>query len=137
MRNQLAKLFRKLANKLSPLPIIPEKVENYEAKKIGKSIRITKKELKDNRNAKRYEEHWGCKKSDAVLMSDVKKEIAHMIVKSIYDNRLIEYTTEKDNEDIIVSAELKVYIKKEEEQNEKVQNKSNSGGEQINPKNKA
>ena len=115
MRNQLAKLFRKLANKLSPLPVVPEDVENYEAKKIGKTYRITKKDFKENRKLKKQEEHWGQNKSDAVLLNDVRKELAHMIIKSIYDNKLIEYNISKDGEDTLVGAELKVYVKSEEE----------------------
>lgn len=90
-----------------------ERIDNYEAKKLGICIGPTKKEIKDYRKKMKHEKGWSNRKADDMLIKEVKNEVRQSIISSINQRGLIEYHVEKAGDELHVSGEIKVYIKKE------------------------
>ena len=73
----------------------------------------TKKEIKDYRKKKKLDEGWSNRKSDEMFLKEVKDEVRQSIISSINQRGLIEYSVEKVGDELYVTGEIKVYIKKE------------------------
>lgn len=112
MRKRIAKWLICIAEKINP-QIRAELVDNYEAKKLGICLRRTKKEIKDYRKKKKTDESWSNRKADEMLIKEVKNEVRQSIINSINQRGLIEYSVEKVSDELHVTGEIKVYIKKE------------------------
>lgn len=115
MRSKISKWLIKLADKINPQERLSsiERVDNYEAKKLGVCLGRTKKEIKDYRKKMKHDEGWSNRRADEMLIKDIKNEVRQSIVNSICQRRLIEYSVEKVGDELHVSGEIKVYIKKE------------------------
>lgn len=72
-----------------------------------------KKEIKDYRKKKKLDEGLSNRKSDEMLIKEVKDEVRQLIISSINQRGLIEYSVEKVGDELHVTGEIKVYIKKE------------------------
>ena len=112
MKKRLAKWFLLVAKRLDPEIYLENAqiVEDYEAKKIGITYVITKKDIKDYR----YKD--GARMSLAyarkMLLNETKMKIRMHIIGCVDINRLIEYDIKKEDEGFNVSGELKVYVPK-------------------------
>lgn len=116
MRQRIAKWLVRLAEKVNPQERLSsiERVDNYEAKKLGICLVRTKKEIKDYRKKKKLDEGWSNRKSDEMFIKEVKDEIRQSIISSINQRGLIEYSVEKIGDELRVAGEIKVYTKKED-----------------------
>lgn len=116
MRQRIVKWLVGLADKINPQEKLRniERVDGYEAKKLGICLVRTKKEIKDYRKKKKLDEGWSNRKSDEMLIKEVKDEIRQSIITSINQRGLIEYSVEKIGDELRVTGEIKVYTKKEE-----------------------
>lgn len=115
MRNKISRLLIRLAEKLNPQERLNsiEKVDNYEAKKLGICLGRTKKEIKDYRKKMKLDEGWSNRKADEMLIKEIKAEVRQSIINSISQRGLIEYSVENVSDELHVTGEIKVYIKKE------------------------
>lgn len=115
MRSKISKWLIKLADKINPQERLSsiERVDNYEAKKLGICLGRTKKEIKDYRKKMKHDEGWSNRRADEMLIKDIKNEVRQSIVNSICQRGLIEYSVEKVGDELHISGEIKVYIKKE------------------------
>lgn len=116
MRQRIVKWLVGLADKINPQERLKniERVDGYEAKKLGICFVRTKKEIKDYRKKKKLDEGWSNRKSDEMFIKEVKDEIRQSIITSINQRGLIEYSVEKIGDELCVTGEIKVYTKKEE-----------------------
>lgn len=114
MRKCISSLLEKLANKINPKERVDsiENVDNYEAKKLGICLVRTKSEIKNYRRKKKTDEGWSNRKSDYMLAKDVMNEVRQSIIRSIDEKGLIEYAFQRKDNELHVSGEIKVYIKK-------------------------
>lgn len=114
MRKRISAWLVTLAEKINPKELLSciERIDNYEAKKLGICIGCTKKVIKDYRK-KKHDEGWSNRKADEMLIKEVKSEVRQSIISSINQRGLIEYHVEKVGDELHVSGEIKVYIKKE------------------------
>lgn len=115
MKTKISNWLIRLAEKINPQERLSsiERVDNYEAKKLGICLALTKKEIKDYRKKKKLDEGWSNRKSDEMFIKEVKDEVRQSIVSSINQRGLIEYSVEKIGDELRVTGEIKVYIKKE------------------------
>lgn len=115
MRKRISKWLVGLANKINLQEQVCsiERVEHYEAKKLGICLGCTKKEIKDYRKKMKLDEGWSNRKADEMLIKEIKKDVRQTIIHSIDKNGLIEYSVEKEKGEIAVTGEIKVYVKKE------------------------
>lgn len=115
MKTRISNLLIKLAEKIDPQERLNsiERVDNYEAKKLGVCLGRTKKEIKDYRKKKKLDEGWSNRKADDMLIKEIKDEVRQSIIRSIAQRGLIEYSVEKVGDELHVTGEIKVYIKKE------------------------
>lgn len=115
MRSRISKWLIKLADKINPQERLSsiERVDNYEAKKLGICLVRTKKGIKDYRKKMKLDEGWSNRKADDMLIKEVKDEVRQSIIHSITQRGLIEYSVEKVDDELHVTGEIKVYIKKE------------------------
>ena len=104
----------KLSYKINPQERLSniESVDNYEARKLGVCLVLTKKEIKDYRKKNKVDEGRSNRKAVEMLVCGNKNEIR--IINSINQKDLIEYTVCKVGDEIHVRGEIKVYIKKEQ-----------------------
>ena len=114
MRNRVSKWLIALAAKINPKEFQSniERVENYEAKKLGICLARTKKEIKEYRKAMKLKEGWSNRKADEMLAREIINEVRKSIINSINQNGLIEYSVEKAGDELHVTGELKIYVKK-------------------------
>lgn len=61
----------------------------------------------------KHDEGWSNRRADEMLIKDIKNEVRQSIVNSICQRGLIEYSVEKVGDELHISGEIKVYIKKE------------------------
>lgn len=115
MKKGISKWLIKLAEKINPQERLSsiERVDNYEAKKLGICLVQTKKEIKDYRKKMKNDEGWSNRKADEMLIKEIKGEVRQSIIHSINQRGLIEYSVKKDGREIAVTGEIKIYIKKE------------------------
>lgn len=115
MRSRISKWLIKLADKINPQERLSsiERVDNYEAKKLGICLVRTKKEIKDHRKKMKHDEGLSNRKADEMLIKEIKGEVRQSIISSISQRGLIEYSVEKVGDELHVTGEIKVYIKKE------------------------
>lgn len=115
MRSRIPKWLIKLADKINPQERLSsiERVDNYEAKKLGICLGRTKKEIKDYRKKMKTDEGLSNRKADEMLIKEVKNEVRQSIIRTIDKDGLIEYSVKKIDDRFYVSGEIKVYIKKE------------------------
>lgn len=115
MKTRILNWLIRLAEKLNPhdRPSSIERIDNYEAKKLGICLGRTKKEIKDYRKKMKHDEGWSNRKADEMLIKEVKGEVRQSIINSINQRGLIEYSVEKVGNELHVTGEIKVYIKKE------------------------
>lgn len=115
MKTRISNWLIKLAEKLNPQERLSsiERVDNYEAKKLGICFAKPKKEIKEYRKKKKFDEDWSNRKSDAMFIKETKNEVRQSIIHAIDEKGLIEYSVWKAGENLHVSGEIKVYIKKE------------------------
>lgn len=115
MRKRISKWLIRLADKINPQERLSsiERVDNYEAKKLGIRLVRTKKEIKDYRKKMKLDEGLSNRKADEMLTRELKAEVRQSIIRAIDEKGLIEYSVEKVGEQLHVTGELKVYIKKE------------------------
>lgn len=115
MRKGISDWLIRLAEKINPQERLNsiERVDNYEAKKLGICLGRTKKEIKDYRKKMKHDEGWSNRKADEMLIKEVKSEVRHSIINSINQRGLIEYSVSKVGDELYVTGEIKVYIKKE------------------------
>lgn len=114
MRSRISKWLIKLADKINPQERLSsiERVDNYEAKKLGICLCLTKKKIKYYRKKMKLDEGWSTRKADDMLIKEVKDEVRQSIIHSITQRGLIEYSVEKVDDELHVTGEIKVYIKK-------------------------
>lgn len=114
MKKKISNWLIRLALKINPQERLSsiEQVDNYEAKKLGICLTRTKKEIKDYRKKMKLDEDWSNRKSDEMLIKEVKNEVRQSIINSIIQRGLIEYFVEKVGDALHVTGEIKVYIKK-------------------------
>ena len=114
MKKRLAKWFLLVAKRLDPETHVEnaQHIEDYDAKKIGLTYVITKKDIKDFRfkDGARMSAHEG----ERGIIHEVKKNIRKHIISGIDSNRLIEYEVRREDGGFRVSGELKVYVRKPE-----------------------
>ena len=115
MKARISNWLIRLAEKINPQKRLSsiEKVDNYEAKKLGICLCRTKKEIKEYRKKKKNDEGVSNRKADEMLIREVKGEVRQSIINSINQRGLIEYSVEKVGDRIYVTGEIKVYIKKQ------------------------
>lgn len=91
-------------------------VEDYEAKKIGITYVVSKKDIKECRynDGKKV----SLRERKRNILKEVCKNIRLNIIGAIDRNSLIEYSVQKENGDLIISGELKVYVPKKSETNQ-------------------
>lgn len=115
MRKRISNWLVRLAEKINPQERLSsiERVDNYGAKKLGICLGRTKKEIKDYRKKMKHDEGWSNRKADEMLIKEIKSEVRQSILSSINQRGLIEYHVEKVDDELHVTGEIKVYIKKE------------------------
>lgn len=115
MKTRISNWLIKLAEKINPQERFSsiEKVDNYEAKRLGIGFAKPKKQIKLYRKEKKHSEGLSNRKADEMLTRELKAEVRQSIIRAIDEKRLIEYSVEKVGEQLHVTGELKVYIKKE------------------------
>ena len=115
MKTRISKWLIRLAEKLNPQERLSsiERVDNYEAKKLGICLGRTKKEIKDYRKKMKRDEGLSNRKADEMLIKEIKGEVRQSIISSISQRGLIEYSVAKVGDELHVTGEIKVYIKKE------------------------
>lgn len=115
MRKRISNWLISLAQKINPQERLSciERIDYYEAKKLGICLGRTKKEIKDYRKKMKHDEGWSNRKADEMLIKEVKGEVRQSIINSINQRGLIEYSVEKVGGELHVTGEIKVYIKKE------------------------
>lgn len=114
MRKRISDWLTLLAEKLNPQERLNsiERIDCYEAKKLGIGLGRTKKEIKDYRKKMKLDEGWSNRKADEMLIKEIKSEVRQSIISSISQRGLIEYSVEKVSDELHVSCEIKIYIKK-------------------------
>lgn len=115
MRKRISNWLVSLAEKINPKERWNsiERIDNYEAKKLGICLGRTNKEIKDYRKKMKHDEGWSNRKADDMLIKEVKNEVRQSIINSINQRGLIEYSVCKVGDELHVAGEIKVYIKKE------------------------
>nr|DAT09634.1 MAG TPA: hypothetical protein [Caudoviricetes sp.] len=115
MKTRISNWLIKLAEKINPQERFSsiEKVDNYEAKRLGIGFAKSKKQIKLYRKEKKHSEGLSNRKADEMLTRELKAEVRQSIIRAIDEKGLIEYSVEKVGEQLHVTGELKVYIKKE------------------------
>lgn len=88
-------------------------VEDYEAKKIGITYVVSKKEIKECRNNEGT--RVSLREIKRNITRDVCKKIRLNIIGAIDRKRLIEYYVREENGNLEISGELKVYVPKTSE----------------------
>lgn len=116
MKKRLAKWFLLVAKRLDPATHVEnvQYVEDYEARKIGLTYIVMKKDIKVNRTKDGAQMSF--RESRRCLLNEVRKKIRMYIIGVIDSRRLVEYSTEEVDGDIKVSGEIKVYVPKKDEQ---------------------
>lgn len=87
-------------------------VKHYEAKKIGLSVLVTKKDIRYFRS--KQDEKISYRKAQQGAINETMKLIRKRIVDCIDANRLIEFNAQAEGGGYCISGELKVYVRKEE-----------------------
>lgn len=111
-KKRLAQWLLRMASKMDASICVKnvQVVEDYEAKKIGLSIGISKNDIKENR--RHEQDRTSVRESRRQLVEKAKSEIRTSIIRAIYEKHLIEFDVTKEDGMTIVSGELKVYIRK-------------------------
>lgn len=112
MRRRLAYWFLLVAKRLAPEISIEnaQVVEDYEAKKIGLTYVISKRDIRDFRF--KDGARMSNKEGRRGVVREARKNIRKHIIGCIDANRLIEYVVKEEDGGFIVSGELKVYVPK-------------------------
>ena len=118
MKKRLAQWFLLVAKRLDPksdIENVPEIID-YEPKKMGLSYVITKKDVKDFR----YKDgaRMSLREGERGILNEARKNIRKHIISCIDANHLIEYQTKKQNGGFHISGEMKVYVRKPEDNGE-------------------
>ena len=115
MKKKISNWLIRLASKINPQERLSsiERVDNYKAKKLGICLARTKKEIKDYRKKMKTNEGWSNRKADEILIRELQNEVRQSIINSINQRGLIEYSVEKVGDELHVTGEINVYIKKE------------------------
>lgn len=115
MKKRLAKWFLLVAKRLDPEIHVEnaQVVEDYDAQKVGLTYEITKKDIKDFRF--KDGARMSLREGKRGLIHEVKKNIRKHIIGSIDANRLIEYEVKEHDGGYRISGELKVYVRKPED----------------------
>lgn len=81
MKKRISNWLIRLAEKINPQERLRsiERIDNYEAKKLGICLVRTKKEIKDYRKKMKLDEGWSNRKSDEMLIKEVKNEVRHRL----------------------------------------------------------
>lgn len=110
MKKRLAKWFLLVANRLDREIVVErfKAIEDYEPKKIGLNIEVTKKDVKKFR--KNDKENQSLRKSKQTIITEAQKKIQQEIFEAISRNHLIEYDVFKKGDGFVVSGELKVNV---------------------------
>ena len=116
MRKRLANWFLLVARRLDPEIYVEnaQVIEDYDAKKIGLTYVVTRKDIKEYRfkDGARMSHRDGKR----CLFNEVRKKIRQHIIGCIDALRLIDYDVVIDNGDYKISGDLKVYVRKKEQQ---------------------
>lgn len=114
MRSRISKWLIKLADKINPQERLSsiERIDNYEAKKLGICFAHTKNQINNYRQSMKYYEGLSNSKADEMLIKEIKNEIRQSIILTIDKDGLIEYSVKEVGDELHVSGEIKVYIKK-------------------------
>ncbi len=112
MKKRLAQWFLLVARRLDSDIVIDNHklVKDYEPKKLGLSMEITKQDVRQFRQNSSFSE----KEARKAIVSDAKRKIRAVIVDSIDRNGLIEYDVRKRGCGFIVSGDLKVNVPKKD-----------------------
>ena len=118
MKKRLAKWFLLVAKRLDPETHVEnaQVIEDYDAQKIGLAYEITKKDIKDFRF--KDGARMTLREGKRCLIHEVKKSIRKHIIGGIDANRLIEYKVVESDGGYRISGELKVYVRKSENNGE-------------------
>lgn len=115
MKKRLAKWFLFVSKRLDPGIHIEnaQVVEDYDAKKIGLVYVVTKKDIRDFRF--KDGARMSLREGKRGIIHEVKKNIRKHIIGRIDANRLIEYSVKEENGGYCIVGELKVYVRKPED----------------------
>ena len=91
-------------------------VEDYEAKKIGITYVVSKKDIKECRHNEGS--RVSLREIKRCMVRDVCKKIRLNIIGAIDRKRLIEYYVREENGNLEISGDLKVYVPKKSETNQ-------------------
>lgn len=113
MKKRLAKWFLLVAKRLDPETHIEnaQVIEDYDAKKVGLTYVITKKDIKDFRF--KDGARMSMRESKQYIVKDTREKIRQHIICFIDSMRLIEYDIREENGEYRISGELKVYVPKQ------------------------
>lgn len=118
MKKRLAKWFLLVAKRLDPETHVEntQHIEDYDAQKVGLTYEVTKKYIKEYRlnHGKKLSVRTG----RSMLFKEVWKKIHDNIIECIDKNNLIEYDVREHDGRFYVSGELKVYVRKPEDNGE-------------------
>lgn len=81
MKSRISNWLIKLAEKINPQERLSsiERVDNYEAKKLGICLGRTKKEIKDYHKKMKLDEGWSNRKADDMLIKEVKERFVNLL----------------------------------------------------------
>lgn len=124
IKDKFAALLRRWASKLSPEkyqdpyePYIPSPVgpEHYQIRRLGMGYTISPKEETQANKA----EQNGCHGAVARMREDYKQRIAHGIVARLWEDRIVEYSEERnpDTGELRISGFLYVGIRHDHNNN--------------------
>ena len=118
MKKKLAKWFLLVAKRLDQETHVEnaQHIEDYDAQKLGLTYVITKKDIKDFRF--KDGARMSVRQGERGIIHEVKKNIRKYIIAGIDANRLIEYDVKREDGGFRIGGELKVYVRKSENNGE-------------------
>lgn len=112
MKKRLAKWFLLAAKRFDPETHIEnaQVIEDYDAKKVGLTCVITKKDIRDFR----FKDggRMSLREGKRCIFNDTRDKIRSRIICTIDALHLIEYDIREENGEYRISGELKVYVPK-------------------------
>lgn len=110
MKKRLAKWLLLVAKRLDQQIHVAnaQVIEDYEAKKVGLTYIVTKKDLKEYRF--RDGTNMSMREARRRITNDIRKKIFQSIIDSVEAKRLIEYDIRRVDGGFSISGELKIYI---------------------------
>ena len=118
MKKRLAKWLLLVAKRLDSDARIEnaQAIEDYEAKKIGLTYEVTKKDVKEYRF--KDGARMSLREGKSGLIREVKRNIRKHVIGCIDANHLIEYDVKESHGNYRISGELKIYVRRPDNERE-------------------